>query len=111
MFTKLFLETTDPKLSWIKFFSMNIFFMIIISIVFHTILYTLFCNIVSYVFYGKMFSRNINIRLIISLLLIMFFGYIGRLWHVKEAYKDFNKNYDKTKYYVQQHYNSWIFIG
>jgi hypothetical protein len=111
MFTSLFLETTDPRLSWKKFFGLKIFFMIIISIIFHTILYTLFCNIVSYVFYGNILSKNINIRLIICLLAIMFFGYIGRLLHVKEAYNDFNHNYDKTKNYVQPHYNSWIFIG
>jgi hypothetical protein len=111
MFTKLFLETTDPSLAWKKFFGLNIFSMIIISIIFHTILYTLFCNLVSYIFYGKIMSKNINIRLISSLILIMFFGYIGRLWHVKEAYNAFNYNSEKTKNYVQSHYNSWVFIG
>ena len=58
-----------------------------------------------------MLSKNINIRLIITLLLIMFFGYIGRLLHVKEAHNDFNNDYDKTQKYVQTHYNSWVFIG
>lgn len=111
MFTRLFLETTDPKLSWKKFFELNIFSMVIISVVFHTILYTLFCNVVSYIFYGKLLNKNINIRLIVSLLLIMFFGYIGRLWHVKESYSDFNNDYEKTKIYLQTHYNSWVFIG
>jgi len=111
MFTTLFLETTDPNLSWKKLFGLNIFSMIIVSVVFHTILYTSFCNIVSYIFYEKMLSKNINIRLIITLLLIMFFGYIGRLLHVKEAYKDFNNDYNKTQTYVQAHYNSWVFIG
>jgi hypothetical protein len=111
MFTKLFLETTNPNLSWVKFFSVQIFSMIILSVIFHTILYTSFCNIVSFIFYGRALSKTINIRLIISLLFIMFFGYIGRLMHVKQVYNDFNKNNDKTKNYVQQHYNSWIFIG
>ena len=111
MFTRLFLETTDPKLSWKKFFGLNIFFMIIISVIFHTILYTSFFNLVSYIFNGKILSKVINFRLIICLLLIMFFGYIGRLMHSKEAYSDFNKNYDKTKNYIQPHYNTWIFIG
>ena len=111
MFTSLFLETTDPRLSWKKFFGLKIFFMIIISIIFHTILYTLFCNIVSYVFYGNILSKNINIRLIIALLLIMFFGYIARLLHVKEVYNGFNYDYDKTQKYVRAHYNSWVFIG
>ena len=111
MFTKLYLETTDPKLSWEKYFGINIFSMIIISIVFHTILYTIFFNIISYIFYEKMLSKNINIRLIIALLLIMFFGYIGRLLHVKEVYNGFNYDYDKTQKYIRAHYNSWVFIG
>ena len=111
MFTKLYLETTDPNLSWENFFGLNIFSMIIISILFHTILYTLFLNMISYIFYEKMLSKNINIRLIVSFLLIMFFGYIGRLLHVKEAYNGFNYDYDKTQKYVQAHYNSWVFIG
>jgi hypothetical protein len=111
MFTKLFLLTTDPKLRWSSFFSVSIFSMITISVLFHTIIYALFCNIVSYIFYGKILSKIVNIRLCIALLLIMFFGYIGRLMHAKEAYNDFNDNYDKTKNYIQQHYNSWIFIG
>jgi uncharacterized membrane protein YqjE len=111
MFTRLFLETTDPKLSWKKFFGLNIFFMIIISVIFHTILYTSFFNLVSYIFNGKILSKVINFRLIICLLLIMFFGYIGRLWHSKQTYNDFNNDYEKTKKYLEQHYNSWIFIG
>ena len=36
-----------------------------------------------------MLSKNINIRLIITLLLIMFFGYIGRLLHVKKNIQRF----------------------
>ena len=72
MFTKLFLETTNPNLSWVKFFSVQIFSMIILSVIFHTILYTSFCNIVSFIFYGRALSKTINIRLIISLLLINF---------------------------------------
>jgi len=111
MFARLFLETTNPNLSWNRFFSVDIFSMIIISILFHTILYTLFFNVVCYIFYGKLLSNLINIRLIIALLLIMFFGYIGRFAHVKEVYNDFNHNLEKTNNYVQQHYNSWIFIG
>ena len=111
MFTKLFLETTDPNLTWKKFFGLNILLMIFISIIFHTILYTGFCNVVSYIFYGKILSKNINTRLVLALILIMFFGYIGRLWHSKQTYNDFNNDYEKTKKYLEQHYNSWIFIG
>ena len=53
MFTKLYLETTDPELSWNEFLGKKNVYMIIISVIFHTILYTLFCNIVSYIFYNS----------------------------------------------------------
>jgi hypothetical protein len=111
MFTKLYLETTNPKLSWRVFFSKKILPLIIISIIFHTIIYTLFCNIVSFVLFGKMLNNKINIRLILCLIILMFFGYIGRFIHVKQVYKDYNYNYEKTREYLNIHYNSWIFIG
>ena len=111
MFTKLYLETTDPELTWNEFFGKKNVFMIIISVIVHTILYTLFCNIVSYIFYNKLLNNDVNMRLIISLLVIMFLGYIGRFIHVKSVYKDFNYNYEKTKQYLNTHYNSWVFIG
>jgi len=45
------------------------------------------------------------------LIILMFLGYIGRFIHTKQVYKDFNYNYEKTKEYLNTHYNSWIFIG
>lgn len=111
MFANLFSLTTNPLLSWKEFFTLHIWTMIITSVVFHTIIYVLFCNIISYVFYGKILSNAINIRLIVVLSLIMLFGYIGRFIHVKDVFNDFNKDDEKTNYFVQQHYNSWIFIG
>lgn len=111
MFTKLYLETTDPKLSLNDFLSVTILFMIIISVMFHTLLYAGFCNLAFYIFYGKLLNRDINIRLTFSLILIMLLGYIGRFIHAKEVYADFNYNYEKTKQYLEMHYNSWIFLG
>lgn len=111
MLTKLYLDTTNPKLSWNTFFSINILSLIIFSVIFHTILYTLFCNMVSFIFSGKILNKIINTRLILCLIILMFFGYIGRFIHVKQVYKDFNYNYENTKKYLDIHYNSWIFIG
>ena len=45
------------------------------------------------------------------LILIMMFGYIGRVVHVKHIYKAFNNDVEKASSFVNQHYNSWIFIG
>ena len=111
MFTKLYLETTNPKLSWSTFFSAKLVSLMSISVIVHTILYTLFFNLISYIFLGKLLSKKINIRLIISLIVIMYFGYIGRFIHVKEVYKGYNYNYEKTREYLNIHYNSWVFIG
>jgi len=111
MLTKLYLDTTNPRLTWNAFFSTKIMSLIIISIIVHTIIYTVFCNMVSFIFFGKILNNSINIRLILSLIIFMFFGYIGRFIHVKQVYKDFNYNYEKSKEYLDIHYNSWIFIG
>jgi len=85
--------------------------MIIISVIFHTILYASFGNMASYIFYGTFLNTDINIRLILCLLLIMILGYIGRFIHAKEAYADFDYDYEKTKQYLDLHYISWVFLG
>jgi hypothetical protein len=111
MFTKLYLDTTNPKLTFSHLFDATIFGPMIISIILHTIVYTLFCNIVSWVFSGKILSNIINIRLISCLIPIMFFGFIGRFIHVKDIYKGYNGNIEKSREYTDKHYISWIFIS
>ena len=111
MLTKLFVNTTNPRLPWKQFFKLSMFFQITLSVLFHTLLYTLFCNIVTYVFYGKRLSNIINTRLVITLIVIMYLGYIGRFMHSKQVYKDMNGNVMKTQQYLNTHYNSWIFLG
>jgi len=111
MLGKLYLQTIDPKTTWSIFFSIKILSRILVSVLFHTILYTLFSNMVSFIFFGKILNTSINIRLITCLIIFMFLGYIGRFMHVKQVYKDFNYDYEKTSQYLNTHYNSWIFIG
>ena len=111
MFTYLFLTTTNPRLSWNKFFSINLIFLMILSIFFHTFIYTVFFNTANYIYFGRILNNNINTRLISCLLIIMTFGYIGRFLHSKQVYKDYKFNIDKTNNYLNTHYNSWIFIG
>ena len=62
-------------------------------------------------FNGKILNNVINVRLISSLIIIMIIGYISRIIHVKTIYNDFNHNSEKTRNYLNQHYNSWIFFG
>ena len=111
MFTKLYLDTTNPKVCFFQFFQPYILFPMIFSILFHTIVYSLFCNMVSYIFYGKILSNIINKRLLFFLLPIMFFGFIARIFHVKDVYKAYNNDFDKTKNHLDKLYISWIFIS
>lgn len=109
MFTKLFLETTNPKTSWIAF--MKLIPIICLSILVNITIYTIFLNLASYVFVNKFFSKNINMRFVGVLIIIMILGYIGRFLHAKEAYKMFQYKESKTAEYMNTHYNSWVFLG
>jgi uncharacterized protein YqhQ len=111
MSTKLFLETTNPKLTWNEVIKKNLIFSIFLSIILNTAVYTIILNLTSYVFLGKILSNNINIRLIMVLIIIMIFGYIGRNMHSREVYRAFHGDEKKTRKFLNQHYNSWIFLG
>jgi hypothetical protein len=111
MFTELYLQTTNPKLPFSVLFSANIFFNIILSVIFHTVVYTGFCNLISYIFWGRILSKVINTRLVISLLLIMFFGFFARFLHVKEIYKAYGYNLEKTRTHLDKLYVGWVFIS
>ena len=110
MFTELYLKTTDPTVSLLNVLKQNVG-MIILSVLFHTIIYTVTFNLASFIFTGKMLSQTINARLIASFLLIMFFGYIGRYYHVKDIYNAYSKNMEKTRTHLDKLYITWIFIG
>ena len=111
MSTKLFLETTNPKLTWNEVVKKNLLFSIFLSIILNTTVYTIIFNLASYVFLGKILSNIINIRLITVLVIIMIFGYIGRNMHAKEVYRAFHGDEQKSRDFLNQHYNSWIFLG
>ena len=83
----------------------------IISIIIHTIIYMAFCNMVSYIFFNKVLSSQINQRLGICLIPIMIFGFIGRFFHVKEIYSAYNGNMEKTRNHLDRLYISWLFIS
>lgn len=111
MFTALYLQTTNPELPYAGLFSIPIFSGIILSIVFHTLLYLGFANVASSIFLGKTLSVSINIRLIFALVLIMLSGFIGRLVHVKEMYRAYDKDMKKTREHIDKHYISWVFLS
>lgn len=110
MFTKLYVDTTNPRLTFSEFIAPRILKPMLLSIIFHTILYSLFCNIVSWIFFGVILSNKINKRLIIFLLIIMSFGFIGRFIHVKDVYNAYG-NIEKTRTHLDKLYITWIFIS
>jgi len=111
MFTKLYLETTNPKLSFSQMFGHKILGPMILSLLLHTIIYTFFCNMVSWIFLGSTLSKVINKRLIFSLIVIMVFGFFGRFFHVKEIYNAYRGNMERAREYTDKHYLSWVFIS
>ena len=111
MLTKLYLDTTNPNLKFSQLFQPNIFIPMLISIVFHTVIYILFFNMASYIFFGKTLSKLVNTRLLYFLLPIMFFGFIGRFYHVKEIYRAYNGDMNKTRNHLDRLYISWIFVS
>lgn len=110
MFTELYLNTTNPKIGLLQMIHQNIG-LIIVSVLFHTIVYTLASNLASYIFYGKYLSVGINKKLITFLLFVMFFGYIGRYYHVQDVYNAYGKNMEKTRNHLDNLYIGWIFIA
>ena len=111
MFTTLYLQTTNPELAYVELISRPILSGIIVSIVFHTILYVGFANIASYIFFGRALSASINTRLVLALLLIMMAGFIGRLVHVKEMFGAYGNDMKKTREHIDKHYISWVFLS
>jgi len=111
MFTETYLQTTDPKLPFSEFIKAPILTNILVSVVFHTIVYSSFVNLLSFIFTGKILSMAINYRLLLSLLFIMVFGFFARFLHVKEIYKAYNNDLDKTRSHLDKLFIGWIFIS
>jgi hypothetical protein len=111
MFTKLYLETTNPKLRFSQMFDPRILMPMIFSLVFHTIVYALFCNMASWIFFGSILSKVVNKRLLSSLIIIMTLGFFGRFFHVKEIYNAYGRDMEKTREYIDKHYLTWVFLS
>jgi hypothetical protein len=111
MFTDLYLETTNPQLSFTDLLSPKILLKIVGSVLFHTVIYASFFHLASYIFLGKWLSSAVNTRMVTALLLIMFFGFFGRFFHVKEVYHAYNNNMEKTRNHLDRLYIGWIFIS
>ena len=111
MLTKLYLDTTNPKLSFGQLFSASIMPALLFSVIFHTLVYASFVNLVTFIFIGKILGAGINVRLVTALLLIMFFGFFARFVHVKDIYEAYGRDAKKTREHLDNLYIGWIFIS
>jgi len=107
MFTDLYLETTNPRLTLSEFFSARLLSKMSASVIFHTILYLVSFNIGSYVLFGNTLAPDVNIRIGVFLILVMAFGFLARFYHVKEIYH-FE---EKGKEHVDKAYITWFFLS
>ena len=110
MFTKLYLHTTNPEYSFIEVLK-NHSLCLVLSILFHTIVYAIFINLGFYIFYGRFLKTSIQMRLIGVLAIIMSLGYISRYFHIQDIYNAYDKDILKTREHVDKFFISWVFIG
>jgi uncharacterized membrane protein (DUF485 family) len=110
MFTDLYFKTTDPKMGFSDFVKENLRG-ISLSILFHTLIYVLFLNLVSFIFLNKPLTLKINVKLVISLFIIMILGYIARFYQVKDIYQRYENNLEQTRKHIDKAYITWVFLG
>jgi hypothetical protein len=110
MFTDLYFKTTDPKMGFSDFVKENLRG-ISLSILFHTLIYVLFLNLVSFIFLNKPLTLKINVKLVISLFIIMILGYIARFYQVKDIYQRYENNLEQTRKHIDKAYVTWVFLG
>jgi hypothetical protein len=111
MFTELYLKTTDPRLSFYQVFNGSILANMLISIVFHTVVYVSFANLLCFIFTGKILSSPIHTRLLLTITFIMIFGFFARFLHVKEIYNAYHHDLEKTRNHLDKLYITWVFIS
>jgi len=111
MFTELYLRTTNPNFQLADFTRPDIVFPMSVSVVVHAVIYLIFINLGYYCFMNRFLSNRMNLRWFSVLTIIMILGYIGRVLHVKDIYTAYGTHREKAAKHVNQHYNSWIFIG
>jgi hypothetical protein len=108
MFTDLYLKTINPSLTYTELF--KLFPDILLTVLFHTVLYTASFNAVHYIFLGNFINSIINTKIIIALIIIMITGFVARLWHAKEIYNAY-KDLEKTKKHLDKTYLTWYFLS
>jgi hypothetical protein len=84
---------------------------LLFSVIFHTLVYASFVNLIAFILIGKVLVPGINVRLLMALLVIMFFGFFARFVHVKDIYEAYGRDAKKTREHLDKLYIGWIFIS
>jgi hypothetical protein len=108
MLTSVFLQTTDPLR---RTALVDMLPGILASILFHLIVYTAFCNVASFIFSGRCLSQTVNMRLVLTLLIVLSVGFAARMAHVQEIYRTYNYDLDLTRNHLDHLYITWFFIS
>ena len=101
----IFEYTTDPNTGY----SDLLHGMVIVSIIAHTVAYSMAAILFYFIIYGDMVSSMFILRFSVFLLISMPAGYIGRLARAKRL----NKIHDieETKQIMRTAYFCWYFLG
>ena len=105
-FTALYFETINPLTPYYRLFSMDVLF----SIVLHVIVYISFIKIIDCIFTFKI-PFNTYKNILYFLIILMMFGYVGRLARSKSLYKTTQKNLEKTIDIMNNAYFTYYFIA
>ena len=112
-FNKLFeiyLETTNPKTEYLRILKADV----MISILIHVVIYITSLFLLTKVTNIKV---KINEKLIIGLVILMIFGYFGRLLRSKSIFNNLLLNYkekialEKTRKIIDNSYIVWYFLS
>lgn len=110
VFQTVFLDTTDPQTEYSRLFAFDVFFCIVINILFYTIFHYLFVKIFA--------LPDKTMLLIYCLIIVMVLGYFARLSRSKSVYNVYRlKGYSATDAYnqtiqdIRNAYFTWYFIG
>ena len=105
-FTSLYFETINPLTPYNRLCSMDVLF----SIFLHILIYISFIKIIDCIFKFKI-PFNTYQKIVYFLILLMMFGYVGRLARSKSLYKTTQKNLEKTIDIMNNAYFTYYFIA
>jgi len=78
---------------------------------FHTVMYLLVAEIISFVFYGKLLPQSTAVKFLAMVGGLQILGYAARVEHVKRIYETYGDDYEAARSHVDKQYITWFFIG